>query len=100
MAQQIKTILIDDIDGGDADETINFAIDGRSYIIDLNEKNAEEFRKAFEKYTAAARRASAGSYQPRRQRTSRSAERPGIRQWARENGYDISGRGQIGRAHV
>ena len=95
MAQQIQTILIDDIDGGDAVETVNFALDGRSYVIDLNEANAAELRKAMEKFVAAARRASSGSYQPRRQRGKASIERPGIRDWARENGFTISARGRI-----
>lgn len=46
MAQTITINLEDDIDGGVAEETIHFALDGRSYIIDVNKKNAAALRKA------------------------------------------------------
>ena len=36
MAQRVETILIDDIDGSSAAETVNFALDGVNYVIDLN----------------------------------------------------------------
>ena len=40
MAKQIIHKLVDDIDNGDADETVKFALDGIQYEIDLSEKNA------------------------------------------------------------
>ena len=40
MAQRVETILIDDIDGSSAAETVNFALDGVNYVIDLNSENA------------------------------------------------------------
>ena len=44
MAQRVETILIDDIDGSSAAETVNFALDGVNYVIDLNSENASRLR--------------------------------------------------------
>jgi hypothetical protein len=38
MAKQVITVLTDDIDGGDADRTIEFGLDRVNYTIDLSEK--------------------------------------------------------------
>ena len=46
MAQKVQVILVDDIDGGAADETVSFSLDGVSYEIDLSTKNAASFRDA------------------------------------------------------
>ena len=40
MAQKVKIILVDDLDGGSADETVRFGLDGVSYEIDLSSGNA------------------------------------------------------------
>ena len=45
MAQQVFVSITDDLDGSEADETITFALDGTSYEIDLNEKNAAAIKK-------------------------------------------------------
>ena len=55
MAKQTVTYLADDLDGSDADETIRFTLDGKSYEIDLSKKNAAAFRKALKPYVAAGR---------------------------------------------
>lgn len=55
MAQTVIVQLTDDIDGGEADETITFSLDGRSYQIDLNATNAERLRKAFQPFIEKAR---------------------------------------------
>ncbi|MEP6642773.1 MAG: Lsr2 family protein, partial [Gaiellales bacterium] len=56
MAQQVKVILVDDIDGGEAVETLSFSLDGTAYEIDLNETNADRFRAAVAAYVGAARK--------------------------------------------
>lgn len=33
MAQKVSVLLVDDLDGGNADETVSFAVDGISYVI-------------------------------------------------------------------
>lgn len=57
MAQTLIVKLTDDIDGGDADETVAFSLDGKSYEIDLSERNASVLRKAFAPYIEKARSA-------------------------------------------
>ena len=77
MAQKVHITLEDDLDGGDAAETVAFGLDGRTYEIDLNAKNAKALRDALAKYVAAGRRAS-GS------RVGRQAPYPGRHQRPRD----------------
>jgi hypothetical protein len=42
MAKKVTVSLIDDFDGKQADETVQFGLDGVSYEIDLSEKNAKK----------------------------------------------------------
>ena len=56
MAQKVQIILEDDLDGGEADETVSFALDGTSYEIDLNEANATKMREALAPYVGHARK--------------------------------------------
>ena len=85
MAQTVKIILEDDLDGGPADETIQFSVDGRQYEIDLSAANAEKLRDSLSPYVSAGRRAQ--GKQPRA--TSPKAASTGdpdtakIRAWAR-----------------
>jgi hypothetical protein len=44
MAQKVQVLLVDDIDGGSADETVQFGLDGASYEIDLSSDNARKLR--------------------------------------------------------
>lgn len=96
MAQKVNIILVDDLDGGSADENVKFGLDGVNYEIDLSASNAAELRSSLERFTAAARKASGG----RAQRTKaaavgRSHDSAQIRQWARDNGYTVNSRGRI-----
>ena len=43
MARKVQVHLLDDIDGGKADETLKFALDGTNYEIDLSAKHAQLF---------------------------------------------------------
>ena len=99
MAQKVQVILTDDLDGGEADESVQFAIDGVSYEIDLSEANAEALREALAPYVEAARRVGGRS-----SRRSTAAARPAagertdlsdLRSWAREHGYQVSDRGRV-----
>ena len=56
MAQRIHIVLEDDIDGGEAVETVLFGLDGVGYEIDLSDKNASKLRDVMAKYIAASRR--------------------------------------------
>ena len=98
MAQKVQVILVDDVDGGDADETVSFALDGVSYEIDLNAKNASALRDSLATWVGHARRVGGRSGAGRR-RSSRSAAAGAgsneVREWAREHGYKVSDRGRI-----
>ncbi|HEY6793715.1 MAG TPA: Lsr2 family protein [Kineosporiaceae bacterium] len=98
MAQKVQVILTDDLDGGDADESVQFAIDGVSYEIDLSEANAEALREALTPYIQAARRIGGRSSRRSGARAQQPAERTDLselRAWARENGYQVSDRGRV-----
>jgi hypothetical protein len=93
MAQKVHITLEDDLDGGDAAETVAFGLDGRSYEIDLNDKNAKALRDALAKYVAAARRSGRGG--KARSRTQLGTSAREVRDWARSNGYKVPDRGRI-----
>lgn len=96
MAQKVNIILVDDLDGGSADENVRFGLDGVNYEIDLSAANASELRSSLERFVAAARRTSPGRA-PRSKATTagRGNESAQIRQWARDNGYTVNSRGRI-----
>jgi hypothetical protein len=56
VAREVIEKLIDDLDGSAAVETVVFGLDGTSFEIDLNKKNAAALRKALEQYVKAARK--------------------------------------------
>jgi len=95
MAQKITVALEDDLDGGPADETVRFGLDGSEYEIDLSKKNAAAFRRQLTSFIEHARKAGRG---PRRRpvRTASNRERSGdIRSWAKDHGMAVSDRGRI-----
>ncbi len=95
--------MVDDLDGGSADSTVTFGLDGATYEIDLSDDHAAALREHLSSYVAAARRAGGATPAARTRRTSRSdADTPrsrpdaqAMRSWARSNGYDLSDRGRI-----
>lgn len=98
MAKKEVVLLLDDLDGGEADETVHFSIDGISYEIDLKAANAKKLRDVFQPFVDKARKAGSGRPRAaaRRQRTAESRERSAeIRAWAKENGIEVHPRGRI-----
>lgn len=104
MAQKVQVMLVDDLDGTEATETVSFALDGNSYEIDLTDAHAAELRDALAPWVGAARRASGSRSAPRGSsgRTSRPStagsdrERvQAVREWARANGHTVSDRGRL-----
>lgn len=100
MAQKVQVLLLDDIDGNEAAETVSFSLDGVAYEIDLNADNARAMRDAISHWIGHARR-SAARAAAQRQSARRAGVRgdgpsPGeLREWARNNGYQVSERGRI-----
>ncbi|OZD70550.1 hypothetical protein CH263_06440 [Rhodococcus sp. 06-1059B-a] len=110
MAKHVITSLIDDIDGTAIDsgsgETIEFSVNGADYVIDLKNKNANEFHRKLDYYIEHGTRvggrrrkptlASTGSSATSAPSTKRDpAQTRAIRQWAADEGYEISERGRI-----
>ena len=98
MAQRVQIKLIDDLDGTDAEETVSFGLDGVSYEIDLSQANAAQLRDDLAKWVGSARRVKG--------RVSRTTRATGgnskddlnkIREWGRQNGYQVSERGRVSR---
>ena len=97
MAQRVNIVLVDDIDGGDADETVTFALDGTTYEIDLSSKNAGKLRDAVAPYVGHARKVG-GRRAGGGRRAAASGNGPSareIREWARANGWNLSDRGRV-----
>ncbi|MFF5056142.1 Lsr2 family protein [Micromonospora sp. NPDC000663] len=111
MARRIIHKLLDDLTGGDADETVTFALDGVQYEIDLSDANAKQLRDVLAPYVSKgskigravsvgdgrrATRAAAGANGGRRgANTTDPEQNRAIRDWAKKAGKNISDRGRI-----
>jgi hypothetical protein len=96
LAQKVNIVLVDDIDGSEATETVSFGLDGTSYEIDLNDKNAAALREALSGYVGHARKVGAASRRGRRSAASSGGPSPKeIRDWARSQGMEVPDRGRV-----
>jgi hypothetical protein len=98
MAQRVEVRLSDDLTGDDIPsgrgETVNFAIDGHTYEIDLTNKNAGALRKALSPYVSAGRRVTT-SRGARVKRVQVGPDARTVKEWARANGYEVNDRGRV-----
>ncbi|MBV7294262.1 histone-like nucleoid-structuring protein Lsr2 [Corynebacterium sp. TAE3-ERU16] len=75
---------------------VHFSLDGTDYSVDLNEEHANELRESLQRYIEVGRKRTGGSSRQRRRSSGGSRNRTKeIRQWARENGYEVADRGKI-----
>lgn len=103
MAKKVTVTLIDDLDqDARADETVDFALDGVQYEIDLSATNAVKLREDLDSWISHARKVSgrrkvraAGASTKLRGASASREETAAIRDWARENGLQVSARGRI-----
>ncbi len=97
MAQKITTLFIDDIDGGEAEGTVRFAVDGTEYEIDLNTQHSEELRSALGKFVTHARKVGGTARRgaARGGRRTSTIDTNAVRTLAREQGIDIKDRGRV-----
>ena len=102
MAQKVQVLLVDDLDGGEAAETLTFALDGVAYEIDLSKDHAQRLRESMSTYVGSARRVNGRAGGTRTRGRAASVPRSGgsstntaeIRQWAKDNGHAVSERGR------
>lgn len=104
MAQRVQVILVDDLDGGQADESVKFGLDGFAYEIDLSHEHAGALREKLSEYVAVARRigryttstkSSAPTAAPRSRTPIDREQNKAIREWAAREGKKVSDRGRI-----
>ena len=106
MARRTIQVLTDDLDGGEAEETVKFGLDGNQYEIDLSKKNAGKMRDALAPFLAAGRKVGRGGVvvggraATARVRGGGAAvadrdQNKAIREWAQANGIKVSDRGRI-----
>jgi hypothetical protein len=96
MAQRVSVYLADDITGEEADETVEFELDGTRYQIDLTAKNSQELRETLKPYIDKGRKVAGTARRAPRSRTaSDEARNKEIRAWAREQGLAVNERGRI-----
>jgi hypothetical protein len=104
VAKETVTKLIDDLDGGEAHETVKFALDGHSYEIDLSNKNASKLRNALAPYLGSAKRvvgrggssgARAAGGRARSTAVGDREQNQAIRSWAQRKGFEVAPRGRI-----
>lgn len=101
MARETFTKLIDDLDGGEAQETVKFGLDGHSYEIDLSAKNATKLRSVLAPYVEVGTRVSGRGSAPGRGGRGRGGaaterdQNKAIRAWALRKGLPVAPRGRI-----
>ncbi|TDQ54335.1 histone-like nucleoid-structuring protein Lsr2 [Actinorugispora endophytica] len=98
MAQKVQVLLVDDLNGGQAEETVSFGVDGSVYEIDLSGDNAAQLRSALAPFVEAARKApvKTGKGVKARQRGALSRDKSAeIRAWAKAQGKKVNERGRI-----
>jgi hypothetical protein len=97
MAQKIQTLFIDDLDGGEADGTVRFGLNGAEYEIDLSKEHADALHTALGKYVEHARKVGGTARRPARsgRRGADAINTAKVREWAKEQGIDIKDRGRV-----
>lgn len=114
MAERIIRQLIDDLDQTEIADgkggSVEFALRGTAYSIDLTDANIAKLDKAMAPFVAAAAKASgtpaetsrASTPSTRKKRTGRRTSKRAntntsatVRAWAAENGHEVSARGRI-----
>jgi nucleoid-associated protein Lsr2 len=96
VSSKVVVILEDDVDGGKADETVEFGLDGAAYAIDLSDSNAKKLRDALDGYVSKARKV--GGKRSTSRKTSSGVDLKAVRAWAASNGVEVSGRGRVSQA--
>lgn len=96
MATYSKIILVDDVDGAEAAETVNFGLDGVHYEIDLSQQNAANLRKSIDGFVNHARKVGG-----RKKAAPLANDDPrDIRMWAQNNGFKVAQRGRVSKTVI
>jgi hypothetical protein len=99
--EELNVMLIDDLDGGRATETVAFALEGSNYEIDLSKRNADKLRRALRPYLESGRRIKRGPQSRTAKGARRSTghsedyDRAEVRAWAKSHRIKVAPRGRI-----
>src|SRR4051812_33415016 len=101
MAKTTVEVLVDDLDGSEAVETVRLGWDGEWRELDLSKRNLAALSRVFDKYWNAGRpaggerRSTPASRRKSPSRSSRARRDPKvIRAWAIESGIEVPARGR------
>jgi hypothetical protein len=103
MATTTVQVLVDDLDGTDAAQTVTLGWNGDWRELDLSKKNLASLSRALDRYWAAGRPVSPNGQPPRSRRGKKSTSSSNrtkrdpkvIRAWARQNRIAVPARGRI-----
>ena len=95
MAQKVNIVLVDDLDGTEATQTVTFGLDGTTYEIDLTDANADALREAVSGSVGHARKVTGGRRGRKASGGSSSSNTKDVREWAKAQGMEVSERGRI-----
>jgi len=97
MAKKEIVQVIDDIDGKvlDTYETVKWSLDGKSYEFDTSAKHAQQFRDSLSKYITVSRTSGRATKRAATPVARNKETTKAIREWAINEGYDVSDRGRI-----
>ena len=107
MARTTIDVLVDDLDGSEAAETVQLGWNGEWRELELSTQNFTSLSRALDKYWDVARPAPADAQPNRRRRTGTTAATRAnkaqrtkrdpkvIRAWANANGISVPARGRI-----
>jgi len=104
VAQRTILELVDDLDGGKADETVTFALDGVEFEIDLSADHAEQLRDTLAEFVGHARRIggrkqrSTGVQAKSNGNGNGKPDTQAVREWARSQGETVAERGRVPQA--
>lgn len=99
MVQRRVVTLTDDLDGGEAVETVCFELDGQAYEIDLSQEHATRLRDTVGGWSARARRQSAADViREQSPQAPRLYDPKAVRAFAKARGLRVPDRGRPPKA--
>ena len=100
MAQKTILQLVDDLDGGQAEESVAFALDGVEFVIDLSIANAARLRDTLAEFVGHARRTGGRKSRGAAANGAAKPDTQAVREWARSQGETVAERGRVPQALV
>jgi hypothetical protein len=97
MAKTLVEVLVDDLDGTEAVESVRLGWNGQWRQLELSEKNLAALSKAIDRFWDAGRPMKSEAGGRRRSTTAGGRDPRAIRVWAADNGIAVPSRGRIPR---